>query len=190
MNWEDLKIYKLIEKAELNNAKKSIENIIAGKLAPFGFKKLGRKLIRKSNDLIHIIYLDSRGSWSGSSSSINTEFAIASVYDTDIFIKNFEPISGSYIQDLKPGLRNFYQITQEFDLFADYLSRKIIEVMLPYFDQYPSSRQVLEKNVQLGETKNLKEFCVLSNAKDLNEEIENDLKTRKSAVLKKLKIIE
>ncbi|MNR52045.1 hypothetical protein D3C85_1718220 [compost metagenome] len=94
MNWEDLKFYKTIEKAELNDAKKSIENIIAKNLAPFGFKKFGRKLVRKSNDLIHIIHLDSRGSWSGSSNSLKTEFAIVSIYETDIFVKNFEPISG------------------------------------------------------------------------------------------------
>lgn len=28
-----------------------------------------KKLIRKSNDLIHVIHLDSRGSWLGSSNS-------------------------------------------------------------------------------------------------------------------------
>lgn len=61
MNWEDLKFYKPLEKSELSEAKKSIENIIAERLAPFGFRKVGRKLIRKSDDIIHLIHLDSRG---------------------------------------------------------------------------------------------------------------------------------
>ncbi|RED22499.1 hypothetical protein BD847_3129 [Flavobacterium cutihirudinis] len=190
MAWQDLKFYKPIDKTELSNAKKSIENIIAEKLAPFGFKKLGRKLIRKSNDIIHIIHLDSRGSWSGSSNSMQTEFAIVSIYDTDILVENFEPISSSYIQHLKPELKNFYQITQEFNLFSEYLGQKIVEIILPYFDRYMSSKDVLEKNIQIGKTKNLNQLCILSNTKNLTEEIEQDLNTRKSMVLKKLKITE
>ena len=125
-------IYKPLEKEELSNAKKSIETIVAEKLLPYGFKKNGRKLIRKSNDLIHIIHLDSRGSWQGSSNSLKTEFAIVSIFDTDILVDNFEPISSSYIQNLEPKLKNYYQITQEFNLFAEYLSKKIIEILLPY----------------------------------------------------------
>lgn len=185
MNWEDLKFYKTIEKAELNDAKKSIENIIANNLAPFGFKKFGRKLVRKSNDLIHIIHLDSRGSWTGSSNSLKTELAIVSIYDTDIFLKNFEPISGSYIEHLKPQLKNFYQITKEFNLFAEYLSKKIIEIILPHFDKYLSSRDVIDKGIQIGKTKNLNKLCLLS-----NQEIDEDLKLKKEAVFKRLKILE
>jgi hypothetical protein len=185
MNWEDLKFYKTIEKAELNDAKKSIENIIAKNLVPFGFKKFGRKLVRKSNDLIHIIHLDSRGSWSGSSNSLKTEFAIVSIYDTDIFVKNFEPISGSYIEHLKPQLKNFYQITQEFNLFAEYLTKKIIEIILPYFEKYLSSRDVIDKGIQIGKTKNLNKLCLLS-----NQEIDENLKLKKEAVFKRLKILE
>ncbi|MEN9906879.1 MAG: hypothetical protein RLZZ540_20 [Bacteroidota bacterium] len=192
MNWEDLKFYKPIEKTELSNAKKSIEAIVAEKLTPFGFRKFGRKLIRKSNDLIHIIHLDSRGSWHGSSNNIKTEIAIVSIFDTDILVENFEPISSSYIQDLDPTLRNYYQITKEFNLFADYLSRKIIELVLPHFDKYLSSIDVLTKGVKVGETKNLKIFCGLTNQEITSQKefSDKDLKVKKAAVLKKLKITE
>lgn len=189
MNWEDLKFYKPLEKDELSNAKKSIETIVAEKLMPFGFRKFGRKLIRKSNDLIHIIHLDSRGSWHGSSNTLKTEFAIVSIFDTDILVENFEPISSSYIQDLEPKLKNHYQITKEFNLFAEYLSRKIIEIILPHFDEYLNSSDIIKKGIKIGETKNLKLFCELtkeSNGKVVDEQ----LKTKKDAVLKKLKILE
>jgi hypothetical protein len=189
MNWEDLKFYKHLEKGELSNAKKSIEIIVAEKLAPYGFRKFGRKLIRKSDDLIHIIHLDSRGSWHGSSSSLKTEFAIVSIFDTDILIENFEPISSSYIQHLEPKLKNYYQITKEFNLFAEYLSRKIIEIILPYFDKYLSSKDVLKKGIKLGGTKNLEQFCELTNQSNGKVSAEQ-LKVKKDAVLKKLKIRE
>jgi hypothetical protein len=189
MNWEDLRFYKPIEKEELSNAKKSIENIVAEKLAPFGFRKFGRKLIRKSNDLIHIINLDSRGSWLGSSNTMKTEFAIVSIFDTDILIENFDPISGSYIQHLEPKLKNYYQITKEFNVFAEYLSRKIIEIVLPHFDKYLSSNDVLIKDIKFGESKNLKQFCELT--RESNEKLSKDqLKSKKDVVLKKLKITE
>ncbi|SFJ76689.1 hypothetical protein [Myroides guanonis] len=189
MNWEDLKSYKPLEKGELSNAKISIENIVTEKLEPFGFRKFGRKLIRKSNDIVHIIHLDSRGSWQGSSSSLKTEFAIVSIFDTDILIENFEPISSSYIQHLEPKLKNYYQITKEFNLFAEYLSRKIIEIILPHLDKYLSSKDVLKEGIKLGGTKNLEQFCRLIN--ESNEKISAEqLKAKKDAVLKKLKISE
>ena len=189
MNWEDLKFYKPLEKEELSNAKKYIETTVAEYLMPYGFKKFGRKLIRKSNDLIHIIHLDSRGSWNGTSNTIKTEFAIVSIFDTDILVENFEPISGSYIQNLEPKLKNYYQITKEFNLFAEYLSKKIIEIVLPHFDKYLSSSDVVIKDIKIGESKNLKQFCELT--KESNGKVNTDqLMAKKDAVLKKLKIIE
>ena len=183
MIWEDLKFYKPIEKAELSEAKKSIENIIAERLASHGFKKLGKKLIRKSNDLIHIIHLDTRGSWMGSSKSLKIEIAIVSIFDTDILVDNFEPISGSYIQDLEPKLKNYYQITKEYNLFAEFLSRKIIDIVLPYFDKYSNSKDVLKNGINIGETKNLKLFCDLTNQSN-----EEQLQLKKEAVFKRLKL--
>ncbi len=189
MNWEDLKFYKPLQKEELNDAKKSIENIIAERLTPFGFRKFGKKLIRKSDDLVHIIHLDSRGSWQGASNSLKTEIAIVSIYDTDILLENFEPISGCYIQNLEPKLRNYYQITKEFNDFAEFLSKKIIEIVLPHFDKYLNSKDVLNKGIQIGASKNLKLFCELT--KNSNEKVVDEtLKTKKDAVLKKLKITE
>tara|TARA_R100000541_G_scaffold42384_1_gene49678 strand:+ start:154 stop:732 length:579 start_codon:yes stop_codon:yes gene_type:complete len=190
MNWEELKFYKPLEKTELTEAKKSLEAIVTEKLTPYGFKKSGRKLIRKSNDLIHLIHLDSRGSWQGTSNRLKIEFAIVSIFDTDILVENFEPISSSYIQDLDPNLKNYYQITKEFTLFGQYISRKIIEIILPYFDQYLHSSDVLKKGIEFGETKNLKHFCALSiSIKDSdNELIGNQLKIKKDAVFSKLKL--
>jgi hypothetical protein len=184
MKWEDLKVYRPIEKTELTNAKKIIESIISNRLELYGFRKIGKKLIRKSNDLIHLIFLDSRGSWSGASNSLKIQVAIVSIYDLDILVNNYEPISNTFIENLKPDLKNYYQITQEYELFAQYISTKIEEIILPYFDKYTSSNDIIKKGIKHGSTKNLVELC----EKSKNIEFIEDLKFRKEVVIKKLKI--
>lgn len=184
MKWEDLKVYRPIEKTELTYAKKIIESIISNRLEPYGFRKVGKKLIRKSNDLIHLIFLDSRGSWSGASNSLKIQVAIVSIYDVDILVNNYEPISNTFIENLKPDLKNYYQITQEYELFAQFISTKIEEIILPYFDKYTSSSDIIKKGIKHGSTKNLVELC----EKSKNIEYIEDLKCRKEVVIKKLKI--
>ncbi len=184
MKWEDLKVYKPIEKTELTNAKKLIDSVVSNKLEKYGFRKIGKKLIRKSDDLIHLIFLDSRGSWIGASNSLKIQVAVVSIYDVDVLVNNFEPISNTFIEDLKPDLKNYYQITQEYELFAEFISNKIEEIILPFFDKYNSSTDVLQKGIKLGITKNLLELCEKSKNIIFTEELE----LRKQDVTRKLKI--
>ena len=145
MNWEDLKVYRPLKKEELKTAYKDFTKIIADNLLVNGYELKGRKLIKQSNDLFHIIHLDTRGSWMGTSDSFKTEISICSVYDTDTFILNYELTASKKIEDLVPKIRNYYRITQEYSLLADFLTRKIRESVLPYFSQYKSSRDVLNQ---------------------------------------------
>lgn len=62
MRWEDLKVYKQLTKEELKPAFKDFTKNVADNLKPFGFFLHGRKLIPVSNDLLHVIHLDTRGS--------------------------------------------------------------------------------------------------------------------------------
>src|SRR5690606_30536247 len=140
MNWEDLKVYRPLKKEELKTAYKDFTKIIADNLLVDGYELKGRKLIKQSNDLFHIIHLDTRGSWMGISDSFKTEISICSVYDTDTFILNYELTASKKIEDLVPKIRNYYRITQEYLLLADFLTRKIRESILPYFSQYKSSK--------------------------------------------------
>ena len=170
MKWEDLKVYKSLNKEELKIAKKEIENIISEQLLQFGFKKYGRKLIRKSEDLFHIIHLDSRGSWMGNSNSLKTEIMIVSIYDVDIIVKNYEMPPKIYIQDIVPKIRNYYQITQEYKLFAEFISQNLINYVIPYLNQFTNSKSVLKNFSKLKlenpEIKNLVIYSELSNQID------------------------
>ena len=144
MNWEDLTVYTPLKKEGLQTAYKDFTKIVAGSLVQDGFELRGRKLIKKSDDLFHIVHLDTRGSWMGTSDSFKTEISICSVYDTDTFVLNYELTASKKIEDLVPKIRNYYRITQEYPLLADFLTRKIRESILPYFSQYQTSKDVLK----------------------------------------------
>jgi hypothetical protein len=143
MKWEELKVYRPLKKEELKPTFNKFTKIISNKLEFYGFKLVGRKLIRKSNDLFHIIHFDTRGSWIGISESFKIEISIVSIYDTDVFIKGFELTGTKKIENLIPKLRNYSRINQEYELLADYLTDEIVKHILPYFDKYDSSQKVL-----------------------------------------------
>ena len=136
MKWEDLKTYKPLDKTEIAIAKKEIENKISNDLSAFNFEKYGRKLIQRNGLLLNVIHLDSRGSWLGTSKALKVEIAIVSIFDTDILVNNYEPMSGTFLEDIVPGIRNYYQITKEYDLFADFISRNLIKFVIPYFNKF------------------------------------------------------
>jgi hypothetical protein len=176
MNWEDLKVYRPLKKESLKTSYKDFTKIIADNLRADGFELKGRKLIKQSNDLFHIIHLDTRGSWMGISDSFKTEISICSIYDTDTFILNYELTASKKIEDIIPKIKDYYRITQEYPLLADFLTRKIREYILPYFSQYESSRDVLH-NLTKFKLDNISEiternsnlilYCELANKADL-----------------------
>jgi len=141
--WEDLTVYRPLTKEQLKPAYKDFTKIIADNLAHFGFKLNGRKLIKLSNDLFHIIHLDTRGSWSGLGDSFKIEIALVPICDTNVFIKNYELTGSKPIIEIIPKLKDYYRITQEYKLLADFITRKLIDFVLPYFDKYDSTKKVL-----------------------------------------------
>lgn len=143
MIWEDLKVYRKLSKEELKPAFKDFTSIVAGYLKPFGFVLHGRMLIRLFNDLLQVIHLDTRGSWMGISDSFKIEISLVAVSDKSPFIRGFDLTGRKKIEEIAVGIRNYNRITQEYSLLADYLSRKIIESIFPYFEKFKSSVQVI-----------------------------------------------
>jgi hypothetical protein len=169
MKWEELKVYRPLTKEELKPAFKDFTKIIADNLKPFGFSLVGRKLIARSNDLLQIIHIDTRGSWTGISDYFKTEIALVAVSDKSHFFRGFELTGSKRIEDIITGIRDYYRITKEYALLADFLTRKIIDVILPYFDKYNSSEKILSdrNSFKLGnlveKNDNLILFCDLQN---------------------------
>jgi hypothetical protein len=173
MRWEELKVYRPLTKEELKPAFKDFTKLIADNLRPFGFALHGRKLIGISSDLLQIIHLDTRGSWAGVSEYFSTEIALIAVSDKSPFIRGFELTGTKKIEDIVKGIADNYRITQEYPLLAEFLTRKIIENVLPYFDRYDNSKKVLSdrKSFKCGDmvqrNDNLILFCELQNKIDI-----------------------
>ena len=163
MKWEELPGYKLLKKEEIKTAYVDFTKVVDNYLIDSGFTLKGRKLVKQSNDLFHIMHLDTRGSWMGVSDSFKTEISICSIYDRETFILNYELTASKSIESLIPKIRNYYRITQEYPLLAEFLSRKIKEKIIPYFSKYQSSKDVL---------KNRKDFK-LDNLTDITERNSN-----------------
>lgn len=169
MRWEDLKVYRPLSKEELKPAFKDFTKITADSLKPFGFSLHGRKLIALSNDLLQIIHLDTRGSWAGVNEYFKTEISIVAVSDKSPFIRGFELTGIKKIEDIVIGIRDSYRITQEYHLLADFMTRKIIEHVLPYFDKFNNSKKILDdrRSFKIGDVSqgndNLILFCELQN---------------------------
>lgn len=143
MNWEDLKVYRPLQKENLKAAYKDFTKIVSENLLLDGFETRRRKLIKLSNDLFHIVHLDTRGSWMGVSDSFKTEISIGTIYDTDTFVLNYELTGSKRIEEIIPKIRNYYRITEEYKLLADFITRKIRESIIPYFSQFQTSKDVL-----------------------------------------------
>ena len=169
MKWEDLKVYRPLSKQELKPAYRDFTQIVAANLKPFGFHLVGRKLIMLSNDLFHIVHLDTRGSWSGITEYFKTDISLVAVCDKSPFIRKVEYGGGKKIEDLVLGIRDHYRITKEYPLLANFLTEKIIENVLPYFDKYDTSIKVLANRQHFqfdsyrNEYENLILFCELQN---------------------------
>ena len=196
MNWEDLKVYRPLKKEELKTAYKDFTKIVAENLLEDGFELKGRKLFKQSNDLFHIVHLDTRGSWTGISDSFKTEISICSVYDTETFILNYELTASRKIEDLVPNIRNYYRITKEYPLLADFLTRKIREKVLPYFSQYKTSKDILNnrKKFKLDNVSEITErnsnlilYCEITNKID---KVSSEILSTRLARLRNLKNVD
>lgn len=176
MNWEDLKVYRPLQKEDLKAAYKDFTKIVSENLLLDGFETRGRKLIKLSNDIFHIVHLDTRGSWMGVSDSFKTEISIGTIYDTDTFVLNYELTGSKRIEEIIPKIRNYYRITEEYKLLADFITRKIRESIIPYFSQFQTSKDVLS-NRGMFKIDNLSEiternsnlilYCELANKVDV-----------------------
>jgi hypothetical protein len=173
MKWEELKVYRPLTKEELKPAYKHFTKIIADNLKAFGFFLHGRKLIRVSNDLLHIIHVDTRGNWMGINEYFKIDIAVMAVCDKSSFIRGFELTGCKRIEDISKNIRDHSRITQEYPLLADFITRRIIEYVIPYFDKYNSSGKVLDdrKSFKLADhskrNENLILFAELLNRKNV-----------------------
>ena len=106
MKWEDLKVYHPLKKEEIKPTFKKFTKIVYDNFEVYGFRQIGRKIYRKSEDLFHIIEIDTRGSWQGMSDSFKTKFEIVSIFDVEIIVNDYTLLGETDIEYFIPNIRN------------------------------------------------------------------------------------
>jgi hypothetical protein len=145
MIWEDLKVYKPLKKEDLESAFRDLTKILGQNLKEYGFKKQDRKLYRLSNDILEVIDFDYRGSWTGQNEVFDTNIGLIPLCWPNL-IKDYYLIASKEIKEIDPKIKNHYRICKEYDLLADYLTKRIIKTVLPYFEKYNSTAKIVKNS--------------------------------------------
>ncbi|SDY06593.1 protein of unknown function [Lutibacter oricola] len=143
-DFEKIKVFKNLPKDQWKTAYKELNQIIAENLEEFGFKKKGRKHYRLTNDLLEVIDVDNRGSWLGATNSIEIRIGLVP-YCWEGLINEYHLVGSKRIDEIDKSIRKHFRISQEYKLLADYLSKRIISKILPFFDKYNSTDKILRE---------------------------------------------
>jgi hypothetical protein len=139
--FEKIKVFKSLPKDQWKSAYNELNKIIGVNLKKYGFKKKGRKHYRLTNDLLEVIDIDNRGSWSGAKDDIEIRVGLVP-YCWEGLTNEYYLIGSKKIEEIDKTIRKHFRISQEYLLLADYLSEKLIANALPFFDKYNSTKKI------------------------------------------------
>lgn len=141
LKFEQIKVFKSLPKEQWKPAYNELNKIIATNLKEYGFKKKGRKHYRLTNDLLEIIDVDNRGNWTGSSNDLEIRIGLVP-YCWQGLTDEYYLVGSKRLEEIDKTIRKHFKISEEYLLLADYLSERIIENILPFFDKYNSTEKI------------------------------------------------
>lgn len=141
LKFEDIKVFKSLPKDQWKSAFNELNTIIGTNLKEYGFKKKGRKHYRLTNDLLEIIDIYNRGSWTGAKDDIEIRIGLVP-YCWQGLTDKYYLIGSKRIEEIDKSIRKHFRLSQEYLLLADYLSERIIINILPFFDTYNSTKKI------------------------------------------------
>jgi hypothetical protein len=139
--YEQIKVFKNLPKEQWKSAYNELNEIIAERLKEFGFKKIGRKHYRLTNDLLEVIDIDNRGSWTGSRDYIDIRIGLVP-YCWEGLTNEYYLIGSKKIEEIDKTIRKHFRISEEYILLANYLAEKLISKALPFFEIYNSTKKI------------------------------------------------
>jgi hypothetical protein len=139
--FEQIKVFKSLPKEQWKPAYNELNNIIGRNLKKYGFKKKGRKHYRLTNDLLEVIDIDNRGSWTGAKDDIEIRIGLVP-YCWEGLTNEYYLIGSKKIEEIDRTIRKHFRISEEYLILADYLSEKLIANALPFFEKYNSTKKI------------------------------------------------
>ncbi len=142
--FEKIKVFKSLPKEQWKPAYNELNKIIGLKLKECGFKKKGRKHYRLTNDLLEVIDIDNRGSWTGAKDDIEIRIGLVP-YCWEGLTNEYYLVGSKKIEEIDKSIRKHFRISQEYLILADYLYDRIINNILPFFDKYNSTEKIINQ---------------------------------------------
>jgi len=139
--FEKIKVFKSLPKEQWKPAYNELNKIIGANLKEYGFKKKGRKHYRLTNDLLEIIDIDNRGSWSGARDDIEIRIGLVPYCWQGLTTEHYL-VGSKPIEEIDKTIRNHFRISKEYLILADYISERIKKNILPYFEKYNSTKKI------------------------------------------------
>jgi hypothetical protein len=139
--FEKIKVFNSLPKEEWKPAYNELNKIIGANLKEYGFKKKGRKHYRLTNDLLEVIDVDNRGSWSGAKDDIEIRIGLVP-FCWQGLTNEYYLVGSKSIEEIDKTIRKHFRISKEYLILADYLSERIIKNVLPYFEKYNSTKKI------------------------------------------------
>jgi hypothetical protein len=144
--WEELKVYKQLEKKDINSTFKKFGAEILSYLNNYSVDQTSSilKLFRLTNQLEQAIFIER------SSGSYNLEIRVC-IKPFDFYRRHkFTMINIVPLGDIMNNYRrSFYPLTQEWKDLAIYLVAKIKDEIEQYFERYNSYEKIIEKRREI-----------------------------------------
>lgn len=142
--YEKIAVFKNLPKGQWKSTYNELNKIIGQNLKEYGFKKKGRKHYRLTNDLLEVIDIDNRGSWTGATYNIQIRVGIVP-YCWEGLSNTYYLVGSKKLEEIDKTIRKHFTISQEYLIFANYLSERIINNVLPFFDKYNSTYKIVNQ---------------------------------------------
>ena len=139
--FERIKVFKSLPKEQWKTAYDELNKRIGDNLKEFGFKKKGRKHYRLTNDLLEIIDVDNRGSWTGTKDDIEIRIGLVPCFWKGL-TNEYYLVGSKRIEEIDKSIRKHFRLSQEYLMLADYLSERIVQNVLPFFEKYNSTKKI------------------------------------------------
>ena len=130
--YEKITVFKNLPKEQWKSAYNELNKIIGQNLQEYGFKKKGRKHYRLTNDLLEVIDIDNRGSWTGATYNIQIRVGLVP-YCWEGLSNTYYLVGSKKLEEIDKTIRKHFTISQEYLIFANYLSERIINNIVIFF---------------------------------------------------------
>ena len=111
--FEKIKVFKSLPKEEWKPVYNELNKIIGTNLKQYGFKKKGRKHYRLTNDLLEVIDVDNRGSWSGAKDDIEIRIGLVP-YCWKGLTNEYYLVGSKPLEEIDKTIRNHFRISKEY----------------------------------------------------------------------------